>query len=323
MNDQTYTPYRQVLLDKKELARLSELKFTKPAIDTIFLWLQIISAWLIAAHTTPLWVDFLCACYVGNRYYSLFIIGHDGLHRRIHPNQKINDLWTDLLLIGPLGAIVRINRHNHIKHHRSLNSPLDPDYYKYKSRKNLGPLKFWLSITGLTFLYRSIKNVYGNKTESKAKPDNKYKKRDFLILLSIQSVLLITLTNLFGWWGYFGMWLAPIYIFTYAADMTRVFCEHSTQSGADDTTLGQRLIMFDSYWPERIIFAPMNMNHHIAHHLWPSIPYYRLPEATTLLINKLNALPSSTSKMEFRDGFLSYLQKYTRNKESITQKTPA
>jgi len=42
---------------------------------------------------------------IGNRYYALFIIGHDGMHRRLFPHIKRNDFWNDLLVLAPIGAI--------------------------------------------------------------------------------------------------------------------------------------------------------------------------------------------------------------------------
>ena len=33
-----------------------------------------------------------------------------------------------------------------------------------------------------------------------------------------------------------------------------------------------------SWWAERQYFAPYNFNYHMEHHLWPSVPPYRLPE---------------------------------------------
>ncbi|HTE88394.1 MAG TPA: fatty acid desaturase, partial [Terriglobales bacterium] len=34
---------------------------------------------------------------------------------------------------------------------------------------------------------------------------------------------------------------------------------------------------------ERLLFAPFNINNHIAHHLFPRVPYYNLPKLQTLI----------------------------------------
>ncbi|HEY3197442.1 MAG TPA: fatty acid desaturase [Nitrospirales bacterium] len=52
---------------------------------------------------------------------------------------------------------------------------------------------------------------------------------------------------------------------------------------------------------ERILFAPFNINHHIAHHLFPRVPCYNLP--------KLHALIEAHPQFKSFDGCVkqSYL----------------
>jgi fatty acid desaturase len=166
MVDQEYQPYRSVLLSKGELAELNRLNFGRAVRDITWLWLQIITAWGIAAFQPRWWIIVLAAAFVGNRYYSLFIIGHDGLHRRLHPRQGVNDLVNDLFVLGPLAAITRINRRNHMRHHGTLACADDPDTYKYQPRWRVGPLAFLFSITGVPFVFRAIKNVYSGNAET-------------------------------------------------------------------------------------------------------------------------------------------------------------
>ena len=37
---------------------------------------------------------------------------------------------------------------------------------------------------------------------------------------------------------------------------------------------------------ERIFVAPKNVNYHIEHHFFPSVPFYRLPELHAILMSK-------------------------------------
>ena len=100
------------------------------------------------------------------------------------------------------------------------------------------------------------------------------------------------------------MWLVPIAVFTVAFDLLRVFCEHSVENGSKDAGTEERMIMITSSPVERMLFSPMNMNHHVAHHVWPSVPYFNLPAATRLIEQRL---PASGSQMILRDGYASYL----------------
>lgn len=310
---QSYLPYRAQLLRREELQQLGRLQPAVAARDTVLLWLQILLAWAVAARYPMVWCNVLMACIVGNRYYSLFIIGHDGLHRRLHESRNVNDWWNNLLLIGPLGAITRLNRRNHMTHHGALALPTDPDYYKYQRRTALGLTAYLWSLTGLPLVWNAARNVYavGQATADTATaPDAvKYRAHEICIVVAWQLTLIGGLTLTFGWWGYFLMWLAPVYVFTCAADIVRVFCEHSVLHAEDsECGLSDRMVTFQSYWLERQLFSPMNMNHHAAHHLWPSIPYYNLPQATRLIKARIECGQSSqVSIFRWQGSYLDYL----------------
>lgn len=301
--EQSYAPWRQAILTKEELLDLSRPNFELNVRKAVMLWLQIIICWAIAAwaHDSSLsaswaWIAF-CACLVGNRYYALYIMGHDGLHRRLHPNIKINDLFNDLMCIGPIGAVTHRNRTNHMKHHRHFATSEDPDAYKYASRHSMGAGEFALSLTALPFVWRAVANVYRLRAgqESANLKSNKLTVRDLVIIIGWQALLLTGLTLAFGCWGYVVMWLAPIYVFTFATDMARVYCEHSLE---DDLLIENlpntqqwvlRCVTFMPGWLELALFAPLNMNHHAVHHLWPSIAWHNLPHATKLLSERIQA----------------------------------
>ena len=71
---------------------------------------------------------------------------------------------------------------------------------------------------------------------------------------------------------------ARVSCFTFLADNLRTFVEHS-QIRVRRLADAHRLVTNHPRWLERVLFAPMHMHFHAAHHLWPSIPYYNLPAA--------------------------------------------
>lgn len=246
------------------------------------------------------------AAFIGNRYYSLFIIGHDGLHRRLHPDPDKNDLINDACILGAICAITRVNRVNHMQHHQTLGMPGDPDRFKYESRADLSTPRLLLSFTGIPLVMRAAANVFLRKpaTTTAGKPRPRYRSRDAIIILLWQGALVAGLTSVFGWWGYLVMWALPVAGFAVAFDLVRVFCEHSVEEESPSTTTADRLIMIDSSPLERVLFAPMNMNHHVAHHVWPAIPYFNLPEATGLISTRAAATPHPLIR---RRGYAGYL----------------
>lgn len=306
MAEQDYQPYRSVLLSKAELAELNKLDFRPVATDILVLWLQMIAAWTVAALFPHWWVVVTAAAVVGNRYYSLFIIGHDGLHRRLHRRRNVNDWVNDVFVLGPLGAITRINRANHMRHHGTLGSAEDPDTYKYAARWMHGRFAFLLSLTAIPYVWRALSNVYAGSSAMTAHSGERYGLRDIAIIVSWQILLIVALTQAFGWWGYLVMWWIPVYVFTFVADITRVFCEHSAELTTDES-LCDRLVMFTASRIELALFAPMNMNHHVAHHLWPSIPYHNLPKATKALYANAAVTLGDLPPPRIRHSYLSYL----------------
>jgi fatty acid desaturase len=307
---QKYRPYRSSLLSVEQLGNLSLLRPARVARDMISLWLEITIAWTAVALWPSWWMIALAIPVVGTRYYALYIIGHDGLHRRLCRDVKTNDLWNDLAIIGAIGAITRLNRANHMRHHATLALPGDPDRYKYIAANKETKLSYGFALTGLPYMLSAIGNVFLGKRPTTTAPNyaTGYTARDLAILSLWQLALIGGLSSAIGWWAYPVLWLVPVYVFTYAADIARVFLEHSMPGGDDEADATLRLVTYRSSEIERRFFAPMNMNFHTAHHLWPSIPYYNLPEADRLIRQS----PMRDGGLVWRGLYLAYLWDYAR-----------
>lgn len=314
-----YHPYRSTLLSPERVRELSRLSPAIPVRDAVLCWLTIVAAWTVAAMNPVWWVLALAAVFVGSRYYALYIIGHDGLHRRIFPTQSANDLFNDAVVLGPLGAITRLNNKNHLLHHRHLGNESDPDRHRHGCFNKYDRLHLVGFLTGVTSVFRAVYQVFFASrsaraaeataaattaaTGATARADG-YTLRDALILVGWQVALVGGLTLAFGWWGYLLMWLLPVYVLTFLADNFRSFVEHSHPE-SDEAADHHRLVTFESNAVERWFVAPMNMNYHVAHHLWVGIPYYRLPEADA----EMSRHPLS-EQLERRGSYLAYLVRY-------------
>ncbi len=303
-----YHPYRSRLLTPERIRELSRLRPWIAVRDAAFCWTLMLAAWSIAA-AFPVWYVLLpAAVLVGSRYYALFIIGHDGLHRRIFPTHWANDLFNDIVVLAPIGAITRINNRNHLLHHRHLGNPEDPDRHRHACVNKYDHVHLLAFLTGMSSVFRATYQVFVAPLKSAADTgegqDSRYSARDVLILGTWHLVLISGLTLTFGWWGYPLMWLAPVYVFTYLADNFRSFVEHAHTEGDDDAD-HHRLITFESNLVERWFLAPMHMNLHVAHHLWVGIPYYNLSTADA----EMSRHPLS-AELERRGSYIAYLVRY-------------
>jgi len=304
-----YTPYRHVLLTPEQIKVLSTLRPARPIRDIAICWAWIFAAISAVAVYPRWWMVLLAIPVIGNRYYALFIIAHDGMHRRLLPNVRRNDFWNDLLILASIGAITRINNRNHLAHHRYLARPEDPDRHKHGCFNKTTHIQLLGYASGATSLWSTVNAVFltrGRKsraTSTDAHPEH-YSLRDFLLLVGWFSVLGGGLTWLIGWWAYPVLWLLPVYAFMFLSDNFRSFAEHSHPE-ADAAADRHRLITYLSNRLERMLVAPMNMNFHAAHHLWPSIPYYNLPEADRLIRHQ----PAAAS-LEWRGSYFAYFCTY-------------
>ena len=298
------------LLTPSRVKELSQRSVIRPILDTATCWLLIASAWGAVAWQPVWWVMLPAFVIIGNRYYALFIIGHDALHRRLFENRDLNDRFADLFIFAPIGAITRLNNRNHLLHHAHLATDRDPDRHKYTcfGKGALAPLFGFL--TGATSVLRSAVNVFlpaANEVKDSSSRDS-YRLSDVLILGVWQTGLIVGLTLTVGWWAYPLFWLAPVYVFAILGDNLRSFCEHS-HTEADHLADEHRLITYHSPAVERCFVSPMSMNYHTAHHLWPTIPYYRLKQADAELI----AVAGQGTDMVWRRSYLGYLWRYMRS----------
>jgi fatty acid desaturase len=301
-----YQPFREQMLSAARVRELSQLRPGRVVIDVAVSWLIILGAWSLAAIYTTWWSVGLAIIVVGTQYYALFIIGHDGLHRRLFPRRETNDLFCDLFVFAAIGAITRLNNRNHLAHHQHLATGDDPDRYKHAcfNKSNLGELLAYLS--GLATIWTSVRNVFfpaGRAPRGETRDDG-YTLRDVALLGGVQLSLMAGLTFVFGWWGWPLLWAVPVYIFTYLGDSIRSFAEHS-QPESDVPADEHRLISYVSSPLEAMFFAPKNMNFHAAHHFWVSIPYYNLPIADA----EMRRHPLA-SRLEWRHSYAAYLLRY-------------
>jgi fatty acid desaturase len=297
-------------------ARVRELSKLRPSVvvrDTLLCWAAILAAWTIVVLWPRWWTVLLAIPVIGSRYYALLIIGHDGIHRRLFRSPVWNDWFADLFVFGPVAAITRINNQNHLGHHRRLSTPDDPDLHQFTCTNKFQWRLFLAYLSGLTSLRRSFENVFirgpkARQSESAglAAAPQRYTLRDFLLVGAWQVALIGGLSWFVGWWAYPVLWLVPLYTFAFVPDNLRAFAEHSHPE-PDARADTHRLISYVSDPLERWFVSPFNMNYHAAHHLWPSIPYYNLPQAD----REIRSLPAA-AELEWRGTYCSYVLKYFR-----------
>lgn len=308
-----YMPWRSTLLTSQRVKELSKLRPGRVVFDTLTCWAIIAAAWGVVAVWGPgargwtgaWWVVLLAVPVIGARYYGLFILGHDGMHRRLFESRKLNDWWCDVFMLAPIGMVNHVNDRNHLAHHRYLATDRDPDLHKHACFNKTNRSEYLAFLTGLASVIEVAKNLFWRWKHEPIEDDHEplveaakdpHSLRDLLVIGAWQAGLIVGLTFIAaglprvsslgdvwgviraGWWGYPVLWLLPVYAFAYLPNLVRAFLEHAHPED-DDKADEHRLMTYLSNPIERWFMSPMNMNYHVVHHLWPSIPYYNLPAA--------------------------------------------
>ncbi|MBY0414835.1 MAG: fatty acid desaturase family protein [Bdellovibrionales bacterium] len=201
---------------------------------------------------------------------SLSVMMHEGVHNLLLENKRMNDLLGIFFCSGPILSHFHGYRNLHMKHHRHALSSEDPGQYLLKSHRE-SPRAFILDILkDLSFItYISL----GFKVDT-----GKITKTALALNLLGQVFGLIMVWVLFKLFGlsfsyYIFCWVIPLVTIHQVVLRIRALMEHGGFSYHKEAEACNRSVK--AGWVTKIL-APHNINYHIEHHLYPTIPSYRL-----------------------------------------------
>lgn len=291
-------------LTKEQLQNLAKLDIVKSNTALLLIWIELIALVSIFRFVLPTsfqWALYLPVIFlIAGRFGGLLQLVHEGSHRLLHDDAKINFSISQFLCSLPIGVSSRGYAKGHIQHHANTGTELDPpaDAEKYRICDFRNPklylllLKDFLGITALQ-VFLSYKENTEKKIEDEFK-DNPQKAKliEFAQLCGIQ---LLILTLLFQWniLHYILLWLIPAMSAHMVLMRFRGIAEHGlpNQLGikiqrSDDGNLYTRSFFTPAnhyqnktlIFLEKILIGSLNVNFHHEHHLLPNVPFYNLPE---------------------------------------------
>ena len=257
---------------------------------------------------------------IATRQNALAVLMHDAAHFRLTHNRRLNSLLGDFFCAFPLGFVTSLYRHTHFQHHRYTHTARDPDWTTTINDSEwpwpksqwaclaalLKPLLFldlWRNILMLTFgawspwpTLLKQRRAYADAT------------REECGLFAIFLMLLLTLlTMLHLWLPFTILWIAPLLTLSAAIARFRGLSEHPLQEFSTETASSRHV---EATLLERLLIAPLNSNCHLAHHLFPGVPFYNLPALhKRLLQDPYFAKNACSTKSYFgrHDGVLASL----------------
>lgn len=261
-------------------------------------WLAVLTSWsmiagsmaLAAMYPHPLTI-LAATVLIGGRQLALAILMHECAHRSLFATRALNDWVGRWFCAAPLWHDLDRYRSHHLRHHRDVGTPQDPDIDLVTaypvSRASLWR-KFARDLCGLT----GIKRLYGHWMMDAGRirytvsgriepvPREEWASLSVVIgritpFLTTQALLLAGLT----WMGYPALWALwwLAYLTTHSLFIrVRSIAEHAvTELGSHpwrNTRTTQAGIL------ARLTVAPHRVNYHLEHHLLMTVPYFRLPE---------------------------------------------
>lgn len=271
---------------------LSIINSSKSTWAVIRQWL-VISMAAAAAIWSGHWLVYATAIFViATRQHALGVLMHDASHYRLFRRRWTNEIVGNVACGLPVGYIVSRYRVDHTLHHRDPNSENDPNWLVFQSnprhwnwpkRPMNAMIVFLKDIVGANSLkyaqefanWTPAQNHFGN-VEKPAPLTREERLTVYSFLASL--VFALWITN--GWLDFLVLWILPYVTISLLLVRIRTIAEHHSLpegSGVDATR------HIDPSFLEALCISPLNVNCHLAHHIFPSIPHYNLPEMTDAL----------------------------------------
>ena len=276
----------------RELSRISEWRSVT----------AIVAQWVVIVGTIAVFKAFsaefgywavpfylLAIMIVATRQHSLLALMHDATHYRLSKNRIWNDFASDMFCSFPMGVSTDLYRRGHLEHHAHTNTDDDPYWTGMRAHEDwrwpkdqLVALRlFALDLVGLAahkvcflFFNWSPLRVAVDRT-TVLSPSERLR----LVVFGLCGALVLSVCHLWLTWLLF--WVVPALSIFAAMVRLRSIAEHLVLKSEHELNKTRHVT---SNFLERILIAPLNLNYHIAHHLYPSIPFYNLPRAHAILM---------------------------------------
>ncbi len=274
-----------VKLSKEQLYTLSRVNPFISSCHILLEWSAVVLAATLCRH---FWNPLLYAAtvaFIGARQHALLILMHDGTHYRLFPNRGLNDWATELLLAWPHLVTMRSYRENHLAHHNYVNTARDPDWLRKKDNPEWHFPQSARSLLGI-FL-RDLAGIGGinlirlaSSLSSSARVPSKA-----FVRMRLAFYLIVVGAFIAAGCGKALVlyWVVPYFTWLILIMRIRSIAEHfaiAGERGAYGQTRTTRAGLV-----ARLFIAPKNVNYHIEHHFFPSVPFFRLPELHALLMS--------------------------------------
>ena len=226
---------------------------------------------------------------VGTRQHALFVIAHDAAHYLLYERRWLND-GVGRACAAVQGLSMCTYRVIHRLHHNNLYGELDPDtalhggyprgrmYLVRKLAKDLSGLTAWKTyayfLGGAPALNTATKVAVRPLDDTSVKlRDEARADRNMVIALHIVALVAFAASGYLV--QYLVLWVLPLVTVVQAILRLRAIAEHGATTDFSSPLTAARTNLGPA-WLRWLVF-PHNVNYHVEHHLYASVPQYNLP----------------------------------------------
>ncbi|MEO0575239.1 MAG: fatty acid desaturase family protein [Pseudomonadota bacterium] len=238
----------------------------------IHAWLTIAVAAALAIVTAHPVAIVLAIAIIGSRQLGLSILMHEAAHGTLLTDRRRNDVVGQWLCALPLGIDMHAYRGYHMKHHRFAQQSEDPDLAlsaKFPVTRFSMLRKMLRDITGLTFLRLRIAPLLSTLIRAKSPS-----RADVALIIS-NALGMVVAWSIGGLHWFILLWLVPLMTWEMLVTRLRNIAEHACVGNDCDPWRVARTTRVS--WLERMFIAPYYVNYHAEHHMFMTVPCYRLP----------------------------------------------
>jgi fatty acid desaturase len=243
-----------------------------------------------AAGSTPILVLGILITAIALNTFPLLM--HEGMHGVLFTNRRWN--WLVSVLLGSTFLMsFSAYRVLHLRHHRYLGDPRDPDdYHNYSRNRIMVWFLHYVRLVCGSLLYVFLIPLLALKYGSA--PQRKLILAEYTLFALLYSVLL----RIFPARELLIVWFVPLLLMGMLTAL-RGFTQHGITNAADPYLASRTML------PNPVIaFFLLNENYHLEHHLFPEVPSYHLRDLHNLIWPKLPRAVSGTSYLAFLAAFL-------------------
>lgn len=280
-------------LTADELAELRRGSALRGAASLVWTWGWIAACMALYIAQPGVITALIGIVIISGRHLALAVLMHEAAHRLLLPSARWNDRIGRWLTAYPIMTSLDVYRSIHLKHHRANWTDDDPDLSlatalpvtpRSFARKMLRDLTGVTAYARYRFIVRLSAGLTGDGRGLEGVPlttaVRRFVRSQYGFLIT-NAVMLGALTVAGHPEAYLLLWVVPAFTGYNVVLRIRSIAEHACISEPSDPLRNTRTTLAPGWLG--FLMAPHNVNYHLEHHLYVSVPHYNLPRVHRLL----------------------------------------